>query len=208
VSAGDAGHLSYGRSQTSLASRGLFALIDRYCKLEAAQFASGLQPYLERLRNIDLTLDHDQTLQQLLKGAAADPLMRQTQDEFFEESYWTPANRLALTACKTRPVATCLGITVIYDSVIHGSFPRIRTLTDAAFSDVPEEKEWIARYLDIRRDWMASNTNQLLRKCVYRMDELKKIVAAGKWELELPLTVRRVSIDEQSFADKVLPDAA
>ena len=208
VVSGDAGHLSYGRSQTSLASGGLCLLVDRYCKMEGAQFAAGLLPYLSRLRSVDLALDHDLTLRQLLKRAASDPLMRQAQDGFFEESYWAPANRMALNACKTGPVATPLGITVIYDSVIHGSFGKIRTRTDAAFPGVPAEKEWIVRYLELRREWLAGSANPVLQKCVYRMDELRKLADAGKWELELPLTVRGVPIDEHTLANKVLPDAA
>jgi chitosanase len=208
VVAGDAGHLSYGRSQTSLASGGLYALIGEYCALDGAPFAADLKPYLERLQSKDLTLDQDQPLRQLLKRAGADPLMRHAQDQFFDESYWAPANRLAANACKTSPVSTCLGITVIYDSVVHGSFARIRTQTDAAFAGTPEERDWIARYLEIRRAWLANHSNPGLRSCVYRMDELKKLADAGKWQLELPLTVRGVAIDEQSFLEKVLPDGA
>ena len=206
--AGDAGHLSYGRSQTSLASGGLYTLIDRYCKTEGATFGANLTPFLERLRIADVTLDHDQTLRDILKRAAADPLMRQAQDQFFDETYWTPANHLALNACKAQPVVTCLGIAVIYDSVVHGNFTRIRAETNAAFPSDPAEKDWILRYLDLRREWLAGNANPVLRKCVYRMDELKKLAEAGKWELELPLTVRGVPITEQSFVDQVLPDAA
>ena len=54
----------------------------------------------------------------------------------------------------------------------------------------------------------SRNANPVLRKCVYRMDELKKFAEAGKWELELPLTVRGVAITEQSFGNQDLKDAA
>src|SRR5215813_9486401 len=36
---GDTGHLSYGRSQASLGSGSLFALLDEYCAQPGAQFA-------------------------------------------------------------------------------------------------------------------------------------------------------------------------
>src|SRR5262245_65525488 len=57
--AGDSGHLTYGRSQTTLAGGNLFLLIRAYCQAPEAHFADALQPYLERLSARDLTLDGD-----------------------------------------------------------------------------------------------------------------------------------------------------
>jgi chitosanase len=50
---GDSGHLTYGRSQTTLGSGNLYLLIKEYCETANAQFAAQLRPYLERLRNHD-----------------------------------------------------------------------------------------------------------------------------------------------------------
>src|SRR5215813_13822413 len=57
--AGDSGHLTYGRSQTTLASGNLFLLVKAYREATEAQFAEPLQPFLGRLSQRDLTLDLD-----------------------------------------------------------------------------------------------------------------------------------------------------
>src|SRR4051812_30082078 len=82
--AGDSGHLTYGKSQTTLASGNLFLLIKAYCEAPDAQFAAALQPYVSRLAEVDLTLDNDLNLRRILTDAGHDPVMRDTQDQFFE----------------------------------------------------------------------------------------------------------------------------
>src|SRR5262245_13730978 len=77
--AGDSGHLTYGRSQTTLASGNLFLLIRAYCQAAGAQFADALQPYLQRLSNLDLTLDSDASFRRTLQDAGVDPVMQETQ---------------------------------------------------------------------------------------------------------------------------------
>src|SRR5262245_23716224 len=72
--AGDAGHLTYGRSQMTLASGNLFLLIRGYCQAPDAQFADALQSYLERLSARDLTLDIDSSFRRTLKDAGTDPV--------------------------------------------------------------------------------------------------------------------------------------
>jgi chitosanase len=50
VARNDAGHLTYGRSQTTLASGNLFLLIKAYVEAADAAFAADLQPFLSRPR--------------------------------------------------------------------------------------------------------------------------------------------------------------
>ena len=57
LAAGDAGHLTYGRSQTTLASGNLSLLIKAYCEENDAQFAADFEPYLQRLADCDFGLD-------------------------------------------------------------------------------------------------------------------------------------------------------
>jgi chitosanase len=59
---GDKSHLSYGRSQTTPASGGLFILINDYCNTSGAQFADGLRPFLDRLQAMDFSVDNDMDL--------------------------------------------------------------------------------------------------------------------------------------------------
>jgi len=43
---GDSGHLTYGRSQTTLASGNLFLLVQAYSEAESAQFGDALSAFL------------------------------------------------------------------------------------------------------------------------------------------------------------------
>ena len=192
--ANDSGHLTYGRSQTTLASGNLFLLIKDYCEHAEAQFGAELGAFLERLQRRDLGLDHDATLRDLLKRAGNDPVMQETQDRFFDRVYWAPA----VNACGT-DITTGLGVAVVYDSHIHGSWARMRDRTNANHGTVGRlgEKKWIERYVNVRRNWMATHPNTLLRKTVYRMDSFLNLIAQNAWDLDLPLTVRGVRIDEE-----------
>src|SRR5215510_7826250 len=77
--AGDSGHLTYGRSQTTLTSGNLFLLVKAYCEATDAQFAEPFQPFLGRLSQRDLTLDSDLDFRRILKEAGADPVMQNVQ---------------------------------------------------------------------------------------------------------------------------------
>ncbi|MBI3444900.1 MAG: chitosanase, partial [Magnetospirillum sp.] len=57
--AGDSGQLTYGRSQTTLASGNLYLLIKDYCAAAGANLASSLAPYLEGLEKGDSALNQD-----------------------------------------------------------------------------------------------------------------------------------------------------
>ena len=101
-----------------------------------------------------------------------------------------------------------MSITVVYDSRIHGSYHYIRDLTNEQHGEARQigEEEWIKAYVSVRRNWLATNQNSLLRKTVYRMDAFRALIDGNKWELPLPLTVRNVVISEALFsADYVQP---
>ena len=53
---GDSGHLTYGRSQTTLGSGNLFLLIKAYCERDDAQFHGVLKTYLPRLESRDTSV--------------------------------------------------------------------------------------------------------------------------------------------------------
>lgn len=197
----DPGHLTYGRSQTTLASGNLYTLIATYCGTVGAAFGDDLRPYLDRLQARDFTLDSDSTLRNLLAQAGGDPTMHQVQDRFFDAGYWTPANRLAANVplAGQTGLATSLGVATVYDSVVHGSYGTIRSATNASFMAPPAEQDWVTRYISIRRGWLAENKIVRLRDTVYRMDELKKLTNAGNWDLALNITVRGITITPAAF---------
>lgn len=192
---GDSGHLTYGRAQTTLGSGNLHLLIKAYCDARGAAYALALRPYLPRLADIDLRLDTDWTFRDLLKEAGGDPVMRDTQDAFFDRVFWTPAATTATRAGLAEP----LSIAIVYDSVVHGSWSAMHNLTNnrAGAASRIGERNWAAAYIDTRRNWLANHSNSLLRKTVYRMDSFKALVAGGHWRLDLPMTVRGVRIDAE-----------
>ncbi len=51
--------------------------------------------------------------------------MREMQDQFFDEGYWQPAARIAAAM----GISTPLGLAVVYDSLIQGSWKTVRDLT-------------------------------------------------------------------------------
>lgn len=123
----------------------------------------------------------------LLRACADDPVMRDVQDGFFDDSYWQPAVRAAARLGIRLP----LGVAIVYDGWVHGCWGAMRDRTDRGGSPRQSgEMEWLERYVETRRDWLASHANPLLRRTVYRMDAFRGLMDQGFWGLELPLVVR------------------
>jgi chitosanase len=106
---GDTGHLTFGRSQTTLGSGNLLDLLQRYCGNHGARFGHRLERWLPRFEASDVALDSELRLHNLLRATADDPIMRETQDMFFDDVYWQPAARNAANLGITSP----LGVTVV-----------------------------------------------------------------------------------------------
>ncbi|HKO03319.1 MAG TPA: chitosanase, partial [Candidatus Acidoferrales bacterium] len=118
---GDAGHLTYGRSQTTLASGNLWRLVELYCAAAEGETAAELRAFLPRLEARDFTLDGDTRFRTLLREAGSDGVMCCVQDEFFDRAYWEPA----LVAARGVGISSALGTGVVYDSFIHGAWRRL-----------------------------------------------------------------------------------
>ncbi|MGA2074733.1 MAG: peptidoglycan-binding protein [Terriglobia bacterium] len=191
----DSGHLTYGRSQTTLATGNLYLLIKAYCAAPGAQFAAALNPYLPRLAAPDLTLDTDMTFRGVLHGAGDDPVMCSVQDAFFDRTFWNPT----VLGAAGIGVGSALGTNVVYDSHIQGAWAAMRARTDANHGPASQisEQAWISAYVNERRNWLANNPNSALHPTVYRMDAFLQLISGGKWDLPLPLTVRGVVITDE-----------
>ena len=160
---GDTGHLTYGRSQTTLGSGNLAVLIERYCTQAGARFGARLRDWRASLKARDKALDRDLQLHNLLRACADDPVMRDVQDRFFDDTYWQPAVRAAGRLGIRLP----LGVAIVYDSWVHGSWGAMRDRTDRGGTlQQSGEHEWLERYVDTRREWLATHSNPLLRKTV------------------------------------------
>lgn len=192
VITGDTGHLTFGRSQTTLGSGNLLDLLQRYCGNPGARFGARLSGYLNRFSASDLTLDTDLRLHNILRATADDTVMRETQDVFFDQVYWQTAERIAGQFGITTP----LGVAVVYDSTVHGSWKTMCARTTEKFGSLNAlgEKGWIAAYVKTRREWLATNKQVHLRPTAYRMDAFQRLIDQDYWGLELPLVVRSAEI--------------
>lgn len=186
---GDTGHLTFGRSQTTLGSGSLHLLLQEYCGNAGARFGRRLTDALPQAAARDATLDGDRKLHNVLRASADDPVMRDVQDRFFDKTYFDPAMR---TAEGVR-IFTTLGKAVVYDSAVHGSWKRVRDRVDGT-PETLGEREWIDRYVAARRSWLATHSRSDLRKTIYRMDACKRLIDLDAWGLELPLVVRGAEI--------------
>jgi chitosanase len=194
---GDTGHLTFGRSQTTLGSGNLHDLLQRYCRNDGARFGHRLAPWLPRFAAVDLGLDNEPRLHNLLRATADDPVMRETQDQFFDEVYWQTAARIAANL----GVSSALGTAVVYDSTVHGSWKAMRDRTIAQSGSIATlgEKKWIAAYVATRRTWLTKHPRSDLRKTAYRMDAFQRLIEQGYWGLELPLVVRGAEISSTTL---------
>jgi chitosanase len=194
---GDTGGLTYGKHQTTINSGNLYLMLLSYCKNPSAKYAADLSPYLDDLKNKSAALGYNNIFKGILKTAGTDPTMQKTQDEFFERVYWNPAVSTANALGITEP----LGVAIVYDSFIHGSWKAMKDRTVKSFGLPTEatQRKWIAAYNRTRRTWLANHSNSLLRKTIYRQDSFQALMDAGNWSLDLPFTVRGVKVTAEAL---------
>lgn len=196
---GDKGHLSYGRSQVSLGSGHLYDLIDQYCQEPSALFTGDLKPYLQRLKDKDVTLDGDDGLKTLLRRTGReDIVMRTTQDQFFNQNFLAPA----LTDAEKFGLMLPLSQALVYDSHVQGGWGALSTRSGKV--GARGEKEWIDRYVTMRRDWLSSR-NPPVAATVYRMDSFRTLIQDGKFDLALPFKVHGIMITQEALAGGEAP---
>lgn len=195
---GDTGHLTFGRSQTTLGSGNLYKLLQRYCDNSGARFQARLESYLPRFESRDVELDNDTKLRNVLRATADDVVMRDTQDQFFDQEYWQPA----AAAAEGEGLLSPLGVAVVYDSFVHGSWGKMRDRTTEDYGSASEigEEPWVQAYVTTRRAWLAGHSREDLRNTVYRMDAFQELIDDGDWYLTLPLWVRDEEISEATLS--------
>jgi chitosanase len=195
---GDTGHLTFGRSQTTLGSGNLHKLLLEYCNNSGARFESLLKPFLPRFAARDFSLDREPHLHNILRASADDPVMRETQDGFFDQVYWQPAERVSALS----GINTPLGVAVVYDSIVHGSIKLIRDRTNQFSGTLKNlgERAWITAYVRTRRQWLGNHPRKDLRPTVYRMEAFQRLIDLNLWGLELPLVVRGQEISAATLS--------
>ena len=188
---GNVRQITYGRSQTTESSK-LRQLVQRYVQL-AGRYSAALAPYVEQVGTRPLV--DDATFKDLLRRAGQeDPLMRQAQDEFFDEQYFRPA----LKWMDENQLVLPLSALVIYDSFIHSGGIRwdIREMFKQAVPvDGGEEKAWVSAYVRARHRWLGTHPRTILRKTTYRTQCLLREIERSNWQLsKLPISTNQVLI--------------
>jgi chitosanase len=187
----DIRQITYGRSQTT--EYGNLAELIRDYVAAGGIFSAALTLFAENVGRIPLT--DDAAFKQLLRRAGReDPTMQRVQDLFFDRRYFQPAMQWAVD----QGFQLALSGLVIYDSFIHSGsiLPVIRAL----FPEVPpskggDEKAWTRAYCKARRKWLAGHRREIVRRTVYRPDDLLREINRDNWDLSrVPIRANGVSV--------------
>lgn len=187
----DGAGVSYGISQFTHRSGSLEKVLRRYERLNADvhSFAAYILRLGDRSPANIQRVSQDNEFKRLLKTAAGVPAMRQAQREIAFEQYLKPA----IDACAGSGFVLPMSLAVIYDSINHGSWAKIRDLVPAHLA----EKDWIKTYVTKRDAWLESV--QRLRPTVYRTDFFLAQIARGNWNLDLPMNVHGYKLTEKDI---------
>ena len=184
--------ITYGKSQTTEQGN-LAKLIRLYCD-KGGKYAAQFQPYHPAIGVKPLV--NDSVFKDLLRRAGKeDPVMKQAQDEFFDEVYWQPAFEWFNKNGFTLP----LSMLVIYDSYIHSG--RILDSLRKRFAEpVPakggKEKKWVEDYTNVRHKWLANHSTLILRKTIYRTTSYLDEIARNNWLLEIrPISMNGIAVN-------------
>lgn len=192
---GNIRQITYGRSQTTEFGN-LRDLIVMYSKANGS-FSKNFETYVDGLGDNEIGHAHlagDTDLINLLKMAGRDPVMRETQDIFFDEHYWYPALNFFDREGFTLP----LSMLIIYDSYIQSG--RVHEFLRNRFPERSparggDEKQWITEYVDVRDSWLRKHFRPAVRTSAYRTSDYKGIIAAKNWQLDkLPIRANGVLV--------------
>lgn len=210
---GHAMQVTFGAHQATDRADSLDKIIRRYAELALARGEGALNPewldgaemltvYLPRLAKntpascADLASDAD--FKMLLRRVSTDPLMHQAQNEVFDRDYMQPA----LAAVGGSGWFLPLSLAVVYDSMIHGGWRRLRDRVHAG-----SERDWISSYVAVRDANLASAgtersifDNKMLRNTVYRTATLRRLIHDNNWDLATPFVAHGVQVTEDDIS--------
>lgn len=197
----DGAGVSYGINQFTHRSGSLYDVIRCYLATGGATGKAAFEENLVVLRSasqnaIRLAAANRQ-LEKALKEAALTGQMRAAQNAVAFERYLRPA----LEACEGSEFVAPLSLAVIYDSINHGSWERIRDRVaipgSANISRLNFEKAWIGEYVRKRHQWLLSVPR--LRSTAYRTAFFLTQIAQRNWNLDVPFFVHGVELNNKHF---------
>jgi chitosanase len=170
--------VTYGKSQTTEWGN-LSQLVKLYIN-NNGKFSDQLIKYSDTIGRTSLV--NDKNFISILKEASKDPIMRESQDSFFDTHYWEPAKKWF----DKNGFKSNLAMLVIYDSFIH-SGSILKFLRERFTEKVPvnggDEKAWIEQYCQTRLSWLNNHSNPILRKTNYRVVDFIRAMEKNDWDL-------------------------
>jgi chitosanase len=189
----DGAGISYGISQFTHRSGSLAEVVEKYFDNRGIVGRMVLADRLPKMKDLSTssieTLSIDTQLKAALKAAAATNEMRSAQREIATTRYMRPA----LSECERLGFTLPLSLAVVYDSITHGSWSKIRDMIRVTPKN---EKGWITAYVLRRDSWLRSIPR--LTKTTYRTKFFLSQIMTGRWTLELPMTVHGVRLTKQN----------
>ena len=170
--------VTYGKSQTTEWGN-LSQLVKLYIN-NNGKFSDQLIKYSDTIGRTSLV--NDKNFISILKEASKDPIMRESQDSFFDTHYWEPAKKWF----DKNGFKSNLAMLVIYDSFIH-SGSILKFLRERFAEKVPvnggDEKAWIEQYCQTSLSWLNNHSNPILRKTNYRVVDFIRAMEKNDWDL-------------------------
>ncbi len=197
----DGAGVSYGINQFTHRSGSLYDVIMRYLaaggQAGKAVFEENSAVLRSASANAIRIAAANKQFEKALKAAAVTGEMRSAQNAVAFERYLRPA----ISACEGSEFVTPLSLAVIYDSINHGSWERIRDYVaipgSANISRLTFEKTWIGEYVRKRHQWLRSVPR--LRSTAYRTAFFLDQIAQRNWDLDLPFFVHGVALTNKHF---------
>lgn len=214
----DAGVISYGKHQATLASGNLNRVLQAYFQRSSSAVSQSLKnEYATRVAQLDASLRNDGRLKELLLQAAQEPAMNDAQDAVFDQNFYQPA----ITQAQANRITSPLGLACIYDTLIQGGLSQILPIVKQQLGGligdtgsngvVINEAAWIAAFLNEREarllrlaDRAAAQGNtanaNALRISTFRTQEYRRLLQGNNLTLESPLSIRGQTVQGIVFS--------
>jgi hypothetical protein len=201
----DGAGVSYGINQFTHRSGALANVVEQYLENGGAVARDVLmrrRPELSKptLFSIE-SLANDWQFKKALKAAAITSEMKAAQIRVAEKLFLRPA----IDECARLGFVTPLALAVVFDSVTHGSWEKIRDrvvakpiLPPRRYITPAGELKWITEYVRRRDAWLSSIPR--LAATRYRTRFFLNQIAISNWELKLPVRVHGVRLTNEMIA--------
>lgn len=187
----DAGIISYGLIQFTLAAGSFITVVQRYLTNSQTDVANQLRGYLPRIEARDANLRNDENLKNLLIAAADEQVMKDAQHSVADEKYW---NKVWSGYIEPRGISSPLGIALLFDMGVNfGTGHGFVRLAEQQLGVQPRskpgqngisEEQLIQRVAELRK---ASHDKQAREQGFYglkkRGDFWVRLVNNGDWGL-------------------------